>query len=146
MWILLQTWGASRWFLFPFDVYLMNRSLQIHKWKGFLIWREVLVPPAGNLKVLQASYISEWGVKCLVAKSDGFFATPCAVAHQAHLSMGFSRQEYWSELPFPSPGDLPDPAIEPASAALLVDSQPWGVKVIRKNPGRREILKVDGRI
>ena len=46
------------------------------------------------------------------------FATPQTVAHQAPLSMGFHRQEYWSGLPFPSPGDLPDPGIEPASPAL----------------------------
>ena len=44
-----------------------------------------------------------------------FFATPWIVAHQAPLSMGFSRQEYWSGLPCPSPGDLPDPGIEPVS-------------------------------
>ena len=43
------------------------------------------------------------------------FVTPWTVAHQASLSMGFSRQEYWSELPFPPPGDLLDPGIEPAS-------------------------------
>ena len=43
------------------------------------------------------------------------FATPWTVAHQAPLFMGFSRQEYWSRLPFPSPGDLPDPRREPAS-------------------------------
>ena len=43
------------------------------------------------------------------------FASPWTVAHQAPLSMGFSRQEYWSALPFPSPGDLPDPGIEPAA-------------------------------
>ena len=42
-------------------------------------------------------------------------ATPRTVAHQAPLSMGFSRQEYWSGLPLPSPGDLSDPGIEPAS-------------------------------
>ena len=41
--------------------------------------------------------------------------TPQTVAHQAPLSMGFSRQEYWSELPFPILGDLPDPGIEPMS-------------------------------
>ena len=40
------------------------------------------------------------------------FATPCTVARQASLSMGFSRQEYWSGLPFPCPGDLPDPEME----------------------------------
>ena len=46
------------------------------------------------------------------------FANPWTVAYQAPLSMGFSRQEYWSGLPFPSPGDLPDPGIEPWSPAL----------------------------
>ena len=43
------------------------------------------------------------------------FATPCTVAYQVPPSMGFSRQEYWSGLPFPSPGDLPDPGTEPES-------------------------------
>ena len=46
------------------------------------------------------------------------FATPWTVAHQARLPIGFPRQEYWSELPFPSPGDLPDPELEPTSPAL----------------------------
>ena len=46
------------------------------------------------------------------------FVTSWTVAYQASLSMGFSRQEYWSELPFPPPGDLPDPGLEPESPAL----------------------------
>ena len=46
------------------------------------------------------------------------FATPWTVAYQAPPSMGFSRQEYWSGLPFPSPGDLPDPGIKPRSPAF----------------------------
>ena len=46
------------------------------------------------------------------------FTTPWTVANRASPSMGFSRQEYWSGLPFPSPGDLPDPRIEPRSLAL----------------------------
>ena len=50
------------------------------------------------------------------------FATPWTVAHQAPLSMGFSRQEYWSGLPFPSPGYLPDPGIQPRSLALQADA------------------------
>ena len=50
------------------------------------------------------------------------FATPWTVAHQAPPSMGFSRQEYWSGLPFPFPGDLPDPGIEPRSTALQEDA------------------------
>ena len=48
------------------------------------------------------------------------FATPWTVVHQAPLSLGFSGQEYWSELPFPPPGDLPDPGIEPVSSASLL--------------------------
>ena len=52
------------------------------------------------------------------------FAIPWTVAHQASLSMGFSRQEYWSGLPFPSPGGLPDPGIEPRSPALQLDALP----------------------
>ena len=54
----------------------------------------------------------------VVAKSCPILATPWTVAHQAPLSMGFSRQEYWSGLPFPSPGDLPNPGIKPVSPAL----------------------------
>ena len=53
--------------------------------------------------------------------------TPWTVAHQAPLSMGFPSQEYWNGLPFPSPGDLPDPKIKPISLvffALQVDSLP----------------------
>ena len=46
------------------------------------------------------------------------FATPWTVAYYAPLSIGFSRQEYWSGLPFPSPEDLPDPGIEPRSPTL----------------------------
>ena len=60
------------------------------------------------------------------------FATPWTVAYQAPPSRGFSRQEYWSGLPFPSPEDLPDPGIEPRSPALEADaltSEPPGKKV-----------------
>ena len=54
------------------------------------------------------------------------FATLWTVALQAPLSMGFSRQEYWSGWPFPSPGDCPKPGIEPRFPALQVDSLPAG--------------------
>ena len=52
------------------------------------------------------------------------FATPWTAAHQAPLSIRFSRQGYWNGLPFPSPGDLPNPGIEPRSPALQADSLP----------------------
>ena len=57
------------------------------------------------------------------------FGTPWTVAYQAPLSMGISRQEYWSGLPFPSP-DLPDPGIEPGSPALKADT------LLSKPPGK----------
>ena len=50
------------------------------------------------------------------------FVTPWTIAHQAPLSLGFTRQEYWSGLSCPPPGDLPDPGMEPTSPALQVDS------------------------
>ena len=62
---------------------------------------------------------------CVCVKSLSrvrLFATPWTVARQAPLSMGFSRQGYWSGLPFPSPGDLPNPGIEPGSPALQEDA------------------------
>ena len=52
----------------------------------------------------------------------GLFVTSRIVAHQAPLSVGFSRQKYWSGLPCPPPGDLPNPGIEPRSPVLQVDS------------------------
>ena len=52
------------------------------------------------------------------------FATPWTIAYQAPQSMEFSRQEYWSGLPFPFPEDLPNPGIEPGSLALQADALP----------------------
>ena len=60
-------------------------------------------------------------VSCLVVPDSKILWT---VAHQAPLSVEFSRQEYWSRLPFPSPLDIPDPGFEPMSAALKADSLP----------------------
>ena len=61
-------------------------------------------------------------VKVKLLSRVRLFATPWTVAYQASLSMGFSRQKYWSGLPFPSPGDLPNPGIEPRSPALEADA------------------------
>ena len=54
---------------------------------------------------------------CVYSVMSNFFATPWTVVHQAPLSMGFPRPEYWSGLPFPPPGELPNPGIEPMSPA-----------------------------
>ena len=59
------------------------------------------------------------------------FVTLWTVAHQAPLSIGFSRQECWSGLPFPPPGDLPNPGIEPQFPALQPDSEPPGKPIVK---------------
>ena len=64
-----------------------------------------------------------WAV--LVPSHVQFFGTPWNIACQAPLSMDFYRQEYWSELPFPSPGHLSDPGIEPGYSSLQADSLPF---------------------
>ena len=64
------------------------------------------------------------------------FETPWTVPHQARQSMEFSRQEYWSGLPFPSPGDLPNPGIEPGSPALQADALP------SEPPGKPNVIKI----
>ena len=66
----------------------------------------------------------EVGLKVLFLSHIRLFVTPGPIAHQAPLSMTFSRQECWSGLPFPPPGDLPDPGIEPGSPELQADSSP----------------------
>ena len=65
-----------------------------------------------------------WKMKVKSLSRVQLFETPWTVAYQAPLSMEFSRQEYWSGLPFPSPGDLPNPGIEPRSPTLQADTLP----------------------
>ena len=66
--------------------------------------------------------LTNCGVGGLVTKLCVTLVTAWTIACQAPLSTGFSRQEYWSGLPFPLPGDLPDPGIKPGSPALQADS------------------------
>ena len=82
-------------------------------------------------KVLVAQFSSVQSLSCV-----WLFATPGTVACQAPLSMGFSRQEYWTGLPFPLPGDLPTPRIAPRSPALQVDSLP-------SEPPGKPMLSID---
>ena len=79
-----------------------------------------------------AKYLVRRGVVKLLSR-DRLFATPWTVAYKAPPSMGFSRQQYWSGLPFPSPGDLPDSGIEPGSPALQADALP------SKPPGKQNL-------
>ena len=93
----------------------------------------------GGSPALQADSLpAELPVKpCLKVKSLSrvpLFVTPWTVAYQAPLSMGFSRQEYWSGLPFPFPGDLSDPGIEPSFPTLQADALP------SESPGKPRLL------
>ena len=81
--------------------------MPIHLLKDILVVSVlvIVISAAMNIKVKSLSH-------------GQIFATPWTVAYHSPPSTGFSRQEYWSELPYPSPGDLPDPGIEPWSPAL----------------------------
>ena len=84
------------------------------------------------------------------AQSCPSLATPWTGACQAPLSMGFFRQEYWSGLPFPSPGDISDPGIEPRSPALQADSLPTGEggwyknKKANRTGSKSGMIKING--
>ena len=73
----------------------------------------------------------------LVTKRYPTLVTPWTCSCQSPLSLGFSRQEYWSGLPFPFPGDFPDPGIEPRFPALQADFLPTE---LREKPGTKTIL------
>ena len=73
---------------------------------------------------IQHTFMMKWSEVVKLLSRVRLFATPRIVAYQASQSMGFSRQEYWSWLPFPSPGDLPNPGIEPRSPTLEADGLP----------------------
>ena len=85
-------------------------------------------PPPTNQKTFSLSHVRH-------------FSIPWTVAHQALLSLEFSRQKYWSGLPFPSLGDFPKPGIKPGSPALQADSTIWATTYINSqnspqaNPG-----------
>ena len=82
------------------------------------LFSERLVPSGGGLGHYLLGF-DIFDMCMLVLRPVLLFVTPWTVAHQAPLSMGFSRQEYWSELPFPPPGDLPNPGTQPLSLVSL---------------------------
>ena len=85
----------------------------------------MLITLYGDRELLDFSWLSIHegeGRKVKSLNHVRLFVTPWTVAYQAPPSMGFSRQEYWSGLPFPSPGDLPYPGIKPRSPTLEADA------------------------
>ena len=124
----------------------------VFSWQNSVsLWPASFFTPRPNLPVIPGiSWLPTVAFKSPVNEKDIFFgcwvkllshvrlfATPWTVARQAPLSMEFSRQEYWSGLPFPSPGYLPNPRIEPGSPALQADalsSEPPGKVLVMYNP------------
>ena len=141
----LQRWGSFGQKALAHIVcpLLLSKSPSLNFFSGFkiFVWTRMLFTELKNwtkdlkrrfskedFKITQkhtrrcsASLVTKW-VKSL--SRVRLFATPWAVAYQAPPSVGFSRQECWSGLPFPSPGDLLDPGIEPGSPELQVDTLP----------------------
>ena len=83
-----------------------------------------LVPRPRNSDMLPIPLIKIVVIVVELLSRVQLFVTPWTVAHQAPMSMEFSRQEYWGGWPFPSPGDLPNPGTEPRSLTLKVDLLP----------------------
>ena len=106
----------------------LNRSLGVGPCTKvallFLGCSSLSLHPLPSLIICVWLFGTPWTVKVKVKSLSRvqLFATPWTIAHQASPSMGFSRQEYWSGLPVPSPGDLPNPGIEPRSPALQADA------------------------
>ena len=107
-WVAIPSSRGASW---PRDWMLSSMAGRSHQGSPKNPWRDGLC--------LEYAYASEVKVKSL--SRVRLFETPWTVAHQAPPSMGFSKQEYWSGLPFPSPGNLPDPGIEPGSPAFQAD-------------------------
>ena len=112
---------------FPHEIYIA-KWFKLHIFKLFLLFQIIFYSRYWILilklynKSLLLIYLKYYVLSHLSRVRR--FATPCIIALQAPLSMGFSRQEYWSELPCPPPRDLPDPGIKPTSPALQADSLP----------------------
>ena len=108
---------------------LLSKKAECRRIDAFELWcwrrllRVLWTARRSNLSILKESTLTiHWKVKVKLLSCVRLFATPRTVAYQAPQSMGFSRQEYWSGLPFPSPGDLPNPGIEPGSPTLQADA------------------------
>ena len=86
----------------------------------------------------------KWKVKVKSLSRVWLWATPWTAAYQAPPSMGFSKQEYWSGLPCPPPGDLPNPGIEPRSPTLRADSLPAETPGKTKNTGVGSLSLLQG--
>ena len=110
--------------------YITNLETFFHKYT--YEHKQILSTQCHHKTICQSKPLSKTISSVQLLSRVQLFATPWTVACQAPLSMGFSRQQSWSELPFPSPGDLPNPGLEPSPPALQTDallSEPPGKPV-----------------
>ena len=132
--VLKQYWNKDRWRIAPratkfsFFQHLIKpwlRKIFSKKWKKVHAWGQGF-PLICSLRVMTdcIRLLAKFNWGCEWKLFSRVFETPWTIAPQVLLSTGFSRQEYWSGLPFPSPGDLADPGSEPGSFALQADSLP----------------------
>ena len=121
---------------------LESSSIILTHWEAKMIHVPVLIDHPSQFKIngkkgTWSSWMSPfsisfpkhyWKLTHISLSHVRLFETPWSVAHQAPLSMGFSRQEYWSGLAFPPPGDLSDPGIKLRSPTLQADSNLWATR------------------
>ena len=130
--ILQQIFLETQKILELYGLIITTAKVQIeapYQYLGYILNRNT-IPQKTQIQIVQLKTLNSfqellsdinWLCSTLKVKSLSrvwIFATPWTVAYQVSPSIGFSRQEYWSELPFPSPGDLPDPGIELGSPSL----------------------------
>ena len=142
-----ETWKRPKWPSAGKWIQMWDRYKAYTQWNTIQSWKElnnIICRNTGGPR----DYCTKWSQMqvCMLSRFSPvqLFATPWTVAHQAPLSMGFSRQEYWSELPFPPPRDLPNPGIEPASlmspasgGEFFTSSHTWEAQV--KSDRERQI-------
>ena len=108
------------------SIYVASLSFHIHSIDISLVTAQQGRWACKQLMIIKSfiKLVTLWSMHVQLLNCIPHFATPWTVVHQAPLSMGFPRQEHWRGLPFPTPEDLPNSGIEPASPAWQVDSLP----------------------
>ena len=127
-----KSWGSQpqRWYRVPICWLRDNFKNSSHSAFISRLWFKVGLPGLTEahlmIPALKCLQINRDSSECMLSHFSRvwFFVTPGTIRYQAPLSMGFSKQEYCSGLPFPSLGDLPDPGIKPRPLALQADSLP----------------------
>ena len=131
-WVIIPSWLSGLWRSLLYSSSAPPHGIRITLWCIYLSSSVRTKGPSqvenGNFRISISMWTTDWLVpekwKCHLLSCVRLFATPWTVACQVPPSMEFSRQEYWTGLPFSSPGDLPNPVIKLRSPTLQADSLP----------------------